>query len=561
MWRGEIVGSADGTVRFSMDGEAHTSFRRNRIGFCVLHPMQCAGRPVRITHVDGTQEDAAFPTLIAPQRFADGQIHPVYPFAEMQALAHEVSPGLWAEVRFEGDIFETEDQRNWTDASYKTYSTPLRLPFPAQVEAGTRIRQAITLRLLGTPPTTIAAGETAPAVTMMDAPPRPLPAVGLGMASHNDALTADEVAALQKLHLAHLRVDLDLATPLHVIRLARAVTEAKALGVPLEAALFVSDDAQTELAGLRALLDRLRPQVARWLVFHRAEKATSRRWVDLARAALSDYDRTALIGGGTNNFFTELNRQRPDPDALDCVCYSLSPQVHAFDNTSLMETPPAQAVTVASARTFAGDKPIVVGPVTLRPRGNPNATGPAADLPPDQLPPSVDVRQLSLLAAAWTLDSFKQLAQNGAAAVTYFETTGWRGVMERAAGSPLPARFPSQPGAVFPLYHVLGDIGEFAGGEVVPMTATRPLLADSVTLRQGDRQRTLVANLGPTTQTVTVDGLTPTVTVRLLDETTVEAAMLTPDAYRDAARTPVTTADGALTLTLLPYAVATIDAA
>src|SRR5438128_1693514 len=45
-WRGTITGDAKGTVVFSMEGEAMTTFLRNRIGFCVLHPIkECAGRP------------------------------------------------------------------------------------------------------------------------------------------------------------------------------------------------------------------------------------------------------------------------------------------------------------------------------------------------------------------------------------------------------------------------------------------------------------------------------------------------------------------------------------
>ena len=37
-WGGTITGDADGTIAFSMDGAAVSTFRRNRIGFCVLHP-------------------------------------------------------------------------------------------------------------------------------------------------------------------------------------------------------------------------------------------------------------------------------------------------------------------------------------------------------------------------------------------------------------------------------------------------------------------------------------------------------------------------------------------
>ena len=120
-----------------------------------------------------------------------------------------------------------------------------------------------------------------------------------------------------------------------------------------------------------------------------------------------------------------------------------------------METLAAQAVTLQSARRFCADRPLAVSPVTLRPRFNPNATGPEPAAAPDELPPQVDVRQMSLLGAGWTLGSIKYLADGGAASATYYETTGWRGVMETEQGSPLPRRFRSEPGMVFPLYHVL----------------------------------------------------------------------------------------------------------
>ena len=41
-----------------------------------------------------------------------------------------------------------EDQRNWTDASFKTYSTPLELPFPVELSAGEQIRQRFVLGLV-----------------------------------------------------------------------------------------------------------------------------------------------------------------------------------------------------------------------------------------------------------------------------------------------------------------------------------------------------------------------------------------------------------------------------
>ena len=41
--------------------------------------------------------------------------------------------------------FEMEDQRQWLDASFKTYFRPLSWPLPYTVEEGSRIDQQVTL--------------------------------------------------------------------------------------------------------------------------------------------------------------------------------------------------------------------------------------------------------------------------------------------------------------------------------------------------------------------------------------------------------------------------------
>ena len=45
-WHGEITGAADGTIRMSMDGVAQSTFMKNRIGYCILHPDDIAGARV-----------------------------------------------------------------------------------------------------------------------------------------------------------------------------------------------------------------------------------------------------------------------------------------------------------------------------------------------------------------------------------------------------------------------------------------------------------------------------------------------------------------------------------
>ncbi|MDX2032287.1 MAG: hypothetical protein SF339_16555, partial [Blastocatellia bacterium] len=59
VWRGEITGDEEGTIRFTFEGEARSTFLRNRIGFCVLHPAELAGQPCRARYVNGSEYAAA----------------------------------------------------------------------------------------------------------------------------------------------------------------------------------------------------------------------------------------------------------------------------------------------------------------------------------------------------------------------------------------------------------------------------------------------------------------------------------------------------------------------
>jgi hypothetical protein len=565
-WHATIAGNAQGAISFVMDGQARSTFLRNRIGFCILHPIrECAGAPCRLEHVDGSQEQAHFPRYIAPQTRVDGIIHPVYPFANLRAVAHEVAPGVWATVRFAGETFEMEDQRNWTDASYKTYCTPLRLPFPAQVEQGTRIEQAVTLKLQGiAAPKTEDTGRSADDTVSFFVPgpsssASALPRVGLGMASHGQPLSQRELERLRALKLAHLRVDLNLARGDDYTQLRLASQQARALGVSLEVALTLSNAATHELARLVAELPAIDPPVYAWLIFHANEPSTGAPWVRLAREQLASYNSSALIGAGANAYFTDLNRTRPPIEALDLVCYSINPQVHAFDNASLAETLAAQAATVESARQFAGQLPLAITPITLLPRFNPNATAPDPPPAPGELPRQVDPRQMSLFGAGWTAGSLKYLCESGAASLTYYETSGWRGVMEQEQGAPLPERFRSLPGGVFPLYHVLADFGEFAGGQIIPTVSSQPLRVQGLALRKGPTTRIILANLTAASQRVHVQHGGRSARVRMLDERNAEAALRDPETFRAQPGELIDTPDGAIELELLPYAVARID--
>jgi hypothetical protein len=239
----------------------------------------------------------------------------------------------------------------------------------------------------------------------------------------------------------------------------------------------------------------------------------------------------------------------------------MNPQVHAYDNLTLVENLEGQAWTVKSARQFIGKLPLVVSPITLRIR--PGVYPIQPEVGPDGLPPSVDLRQMSLFGAGWTLGSLKYISESGVQSVTYYEATGWRGVMETEKGSPSPERFPSIPGAVFPLYHVLADVAEFAGGSVVPSISNAPLKVVGIALQKADKTRVILANLSPEPQYVRMlhPELTKYVRVKHLNEINVEQAMRSPESFRKDQGLLLQTSANQIELCLLPYALVRIDPA
>jgi hypothetical protein len=550
-WQGTITGDHQGTITFTMDGMARSTFLRGRIGFCVLHPIkECIGQPCTVEKVDGTFEEGVFPRAISPYQ----------PFSDMRAISHQIVPGLRAEVRFDGEVFEMEDQRNWTDASYKSYCTPLALPFPVEVKKGTKIWQSVRLTLKGElPELQLEPENTSLTFSLGVESVGPPPCIGLGTASHSQPLTQRELERLIALNLSHLRVDLRLFQPGFELALRQAAAEANALGVSLEVALHLSDAAVSELKSLAEVLERVKPTVCTWLVFHVSEKSTTKQWIQPAREFVASYDPTAKIGSGTDIFFAELNRGHPPVDILDLVSYSLNPQSHAFDNNSLVETLEIQASTIENARQFWGEVPIAISPITLKPRFRPMAAGAEPEPEPGKLPSTVDARQVSLFGAGWTVGSLKYVSESGVDSVTYYETSGWRGVMETEEGPSLPEAFRSLPGSVFPVYHILADVGEFVDGKVIPTTSSNVLKVDGLAMRKDDTTRLILANLSPERQQVTVRGLNQRVRVRQLNETNAEEAMRSPEAFRAEEGETLQLSRGTLQLSLLPYAVARID--
>jgi hypothetical protein len=445
-WQGELRGSRAGIVSYRFRGMAENSFLKNRIGLCVLHPIaECAGNACLIEHVDESQAVGEFPMRVSPHQ----------PFKEIRAISHEVVPGVTARVHLMGDTFEMEDQRNWSDASFKTYSTPLDLPFPVLLPAGAQVEHTVEIVLSDTPLAIGSKGPTAVAVQssaeaghdgkLLDwSRTTPLPRIGLSLSTAGIESGA-VVDKLDELALDHLRVDLHLKSEAWPARYQHAAHLAARLECGLELAIFVEAG---DVPSWGRLLDTVLPQralISRLLVYDASTKATSQQVIQDSLMACHARDDTLPLSYGTNAYFAELNRHRPQVPAGTSICYSINPQVHAFDNWSVCETLGALHWMVDTAKTLF-ERPVVISPITLRPRFNPNAnTLRPSEL--DNLEPETDPRQSTEFVAAWTAAVVARLAaQSSVHSLTFYETCGPRGIMS-ADGRPFP---------VYRLFQALG---------------------------------------------------------------------------------------------------------
>jgi D-apionolactonase len=520
----EISGASDGSLRFQARGRAVTDFLTNRTGFVVLHPIDgVAGEPATIEDVDGNRVETRFPQAIDP----------VQPMMNLRAITHAFAPGARVRCLMEGDTFEMEDQRNWTDASYKTYVRPLALPWPYTLPAGVELEQAVSLTVEGKPPAKAAANA---AVTVrLGEPTGSVPSLGLSL-DPDDAdaarLKADELNAVAP---AHLVCHHDPRRGHDRASLEACVAVARAIGAEpwLEAVIIEVDGFEGEVAALGETAKALGSPFTTVLVSPAPDlKCTlpGSEWPpapplpDLYRETRKAFP-GARLGGGMFSYFTELNRKRPPAELLDLVSFTTSPLVHAGDDRSVMESLEALPHVARSVRLIAGETPYAVGPSAIGMRMNPYGAAPMEN--PNNIRQAMnrnDPRQRGLFGAAWNIGYFAHLAQGGATSITLGGGVGAFGALYTPQSWPQP--WFDENGGLFPVLHVLRGLARLAGAPLRPVEVSAPGSVCGLAADTPDGVELWLANLTPTPQKVVLPGQAASV------------AILTAERFATAARDP-----------------------
>jgi hypothetical protein len=463
-WNGTIEGRPDGTISYAMAGEALASFPYARIGICVLLPFEhYVGHSYEGTGEDGGCVTAVFPHEIAPQLIDErGLDRSGFPAISDLRVALE---GIDVEYRFIGEIFEAEDQRNWTDASFKLYCPPSSRPQRVEATSGYRIEHAVRIEPHPRAARRIRSSETVSLA--LEEAVGGVPAIGTEL---RQLPTPSQIASLHTLELAHLRVELD-PTQLDPNWLTAVRHTADELEAAVELVLFVGDNVQRELELVAELLRSL--PLARAAVLPRDGLATT---PDLLRAARPLLPPSVPVGGGSRRDFMEVNLVRPDTSEFDFIAWGINSQVHADDNISLLESAFAHGETARTAHSIAPSTNLVVSPISLKPR------------------PQHDSRHGTQLAAAWTATSLASLLAAGPTSLTYFEACGGSGLLE-GKGRRLPLTTP------------LAFACSQHDGTTVAVKTSDPLRINAVAIESHGRVQVLVVNATPFGQRAKLEGM------------------------------------------------------
>jgi hypothetical protein len=546
-YQARIAGNRQGHLVFDVSAEPQTPFLTARCGFAVLHPINgVAGQEAVVEHLDGTQEQARFPELISPAQ----------PFKDIRAIQHRVTGGITARCVLNGDVFEMEDQRNWSDASYKTYVRPLSLPWPYVMEQGVINRQSVELTIERSPGSRRGSARKekgAVRVTVGD-PDGAFP--GAGVSIHPDLIpqALAHPGLLNRLRPQLLLLHFD-PTKGHGHKelsgfsdIARHMPASDKTECMLELVLPAQQSVRDELFGVADMVAASGLRLSGILVSPAVDRQSTlpgSPWP--ACPPLSEIYQAAreafpglTIGGGSLSFFTELNRKRPPVELLDFVSHCTCPIVHAADDLSVMETLEALPHIVSSTRAFIGqEKGYRIGPSTIGMRHNPYGAR-VMDNPANQRIAMTDrdPRQTSLFAAAWMIGYAAATAEARLQSLTVGDLTDRLGLASASVGGEL---------LLHPAFYAARGLAELGGQQRYLCQSSLPGCVAAVAGLDGHGRRVAwLANLTGKKQEAVLEWGEPMTSVFLLDE----------QSLREGGAEPWREWPGASSIQLLPYSLA-----
>ncbi|MGP2516920.1 hypothetical protein [Yersinia sp. 2545 StPb PI] len=533
-----FAGRSDGTLSASARIAADTSFETNRTGFVVLYPLVgFAGTTVHVEHATGESTDLTIPDAISP-----GQ-----PIFNIRAITHRPIENISVVTRFDGDIFEAEDHRNWSDASFKIYNRPIGLPYPYRLLPEQVLHQSVIIHISDNT-------NRSPDKPVIDAAPiarvdvgaltqQSMPAIGLGLSADESAQAIAYTSQLANIGPVHFLLRYDPSSSHNIEHLAAASQLASRTTFPVavELLLTASHDPAPEIAQAAKLLQDVGISPVSVAIFAKTDERSFQpgevRPPSPTDTTIYAEAKNAFpgipVGGGSPAFFTEFNRKRPSLGAFDFITHATTPTVHAADDASVIETLQSLPHIIRSARHIAGNVPYRIGPIGIGARLNPYGEGPVVNPNSARVGLAAnDPRQRGLFAAAWHVGYAAVIAKYGIDSLVLAAPTGPFGVISTKQRYARQWWDEQSQGSVYPLFHVVADLASASGKPRLEVTSSNEKLA-VIGWQENRENILLIANLASEPVNVTVADV-DLVKVRILDVAHSEQAALSPQLFRQA---------------------------
>jgi hypothetical protein len=503
---------------FSFSGVAENEFLKNRIGICLLLPVEnCKSRPCSIINANGEMVEGYFPDEISPHQ----------PFVDITSMKWQNKEGIEVTAAFSNEIFEMEDQRNWSDYTYKIYGTPLRFPFPVQMKREEKIEQSVSLHFRfpeKKPGKQILSMKLSGANTQF-------PLIGL---QYTGKFRDDQngVALLKQLSLNHLRIDL-LFDENWQETLYNALMFSVKISSKVELVINVQEGT-VPVEPICRIIRETGAGVFSVLLLSAGRNVTSIQDLGVVINLFREYLNGVLIGTGTAHHFAEINRFYEKQPGINFLGFPINPQVHATDTLTIIENLGAfRGIIQAASNRFK--VPIHISRLTLRYPVNPDSSGRNRYDSPGGRRWVEDSRQDSLFCAAWMAIAIKYLA--GTASITLFDDFGASGIIKQNTSLLKDSQL-----SVTPTYLVLQEVALFAPILISEVLCNQPLIADAVCFENEEGKKLLIAvNWSPDSVILGNDlfgsGTNPM--MKVLDDSLLEEKSGLPQAWAGKGYTPL----------------------
>jgi len=509
--RTEITISKDNkfTVSYELRGLAEYSVNRWGICFC-LNSADWMGSTVKLQ-----DNEYILPAVISPQRVVDGITQGLFPAANQMHFIAQDNRSI--KVTSTGKVLEAEDQRNWTDNTYKIYSGSLSEPRPFVTSAGSLWQQSLTFEI--DPPSKQVPDGSKIVVKEIDS----LPSIGLQF-NTDPLLPLDELdTALFLLDIDHLRINEESLT-------SQKINSASTNGLIVEAALLSShsgDKLHREIEHLNKQI----PAGSRILI-----QRESREIVEAGD--LPKNKSLSSFTPGTDAYLVDLHRNKYNFG--ESISYSMVPTVHSTDTETIFKTLDTQRESIQFVQEFLAPQ-VLISPITFSTRGNPE-TGHARDQRINFANPEMALRIRTIEGAAWTLGSIFALASADAYSGTWHELFGEFGII-----------YPDSAAIKFtPTFHALAALGAHHAHEITIATS---LDNSWVAFENREAKKIVVASLRPWVIEITANVLAGYKTIQSLHASECEKASQIMDWWSYAQTTPLS---GDSPLALTPFEIAVI---